>query len=110
MKNNNKHDWVTGDLLKVVREHYFVKADADGVWPDVFSKETHEYFRKTTEGLIKPGTVVMALDSKPPAGSPAVIRVLYNNSVWVANSNYVTNSKYVTKELCITANQEKCLL
>lgn len=104
MKNNNKHDWVTGDLLKIVRQHCFVQGDPDGIWPNVFKKAEVESVERRISSLVKPGTVVMALDNKPSAGQPAVIRVLYNNSVWVANSNYVT------KEICITANQEKCLL
>ena len=97
-------DWVTWDLLKIVRNHYPVKGKADGVWPEVFEILVNEEGQTTlieSSEVIRAGTVVMALDAKPSAGQKAVVRVLHNDGVWVVNSNYVV------RKPCTTAKQEK---
>lgn len=95
------NDWIAGDLLKVTRDHFFSKGDPKGVWPEVFLKEGPIC---DTPFEIPIGTVIMALDDKPPAGQKAYIRVLHDDGVWVANSNNVT------RESCTIAKQEKFLL
>lgn len=98
-----ENDWIAGDLLKVTREHYFAKGDPDGIWPDIFLKESPELTPGTSR-KIPFGVIVMALDAKPSSGQRSFVRVLYNDGVWVINSNYVI------RETCITAKPEKCLL
>lgn len=108
MINKITNDWITGDLLVVTRSHYFVKGNPDSVWPDVFERiacnEYDNYTTVETPTEVPIGTVVMALDPKPELGKYAVIRVLYDNGVWVANSNFIQK-----KQSCIIVNQEKSL-
>jgi len=103
MINKRLNDWVAGDLVKITREHYLSKGDPDGVWPKVFFK-TESGSCIESNSTIPAGTVLMALDSKPQDGDQALIRVLYEGEVWVANSNNVA------RESCIGAKQEKCSL
>jgi len=84
LKRKNTYEWAKGDLVKVTRGHPVCKADPDGVWPDVFLKNND----CTVE--IPHGAVIIAFDDMPLSGQRAVVRVLYDDSIWVANSNYLT--------------------
>lgn len=103
MNKRRPNDWVAGDLVKVVRDHYLTKGDPDGVWPEVFFRMENGSCVESNS-IVPAGTVMMALDSKPPCGEQALVRVLYEGGVWVANSNNVA------RESCTTAKPEKCLL
>jgi len=101
-------DWAEGDLLKVVRCHYFAKGDMNGVHPKVFLKDEDEQLISSTDEISE-GSVVMACEPCPSAGARAFVRVIHEDGVWVANSNYVQRVWPTTETIpCITAKQENC--
>jgi hypothetical protein len=86
----NHNDWSKGDLVRVTRSHSLLKGNPDGIWPDILVTpiKTSKNERDTRADIFN-DMVVIALDDMPNAGSYAIVRILYNDSVWVANSNYL---------------------
>jgi hypothetical protein len=82
----NHYDWSKGDLVKITKSHSLLKGDPDGIWPDIFVKRTKE---NTVQIEISAESVVIALDDMPLLGASAIVRIIYDDNVWVANSNYI---------------------
>jgi len=88
MSNRRNGDWIQGDLLKVTREHTLEKGNLDGVWPDIF---LYKNISSDDPKLsIARDIVVIALDPCPSSGQRAMVRVIHQDGVWVANSNCLT--------------------
>lgn len=81
------NDWAKGDLLKVTVAHYFAKGDTDATWPEVFQRNDSGLI--VSAEPIPEGAIVMAIDSCPFPGARALIRVMHEDGIWVANSNRV---------------------
>lgn len=86
----NHNDWSKGDLVRVTRSHSLLKGNPEGIWPDVFipATKTNQNERNVNTDIFN-DMVVVVLDDMPNAGSYAIVRIIYNDSVWVANSNYL---------------------
>lgn len=78
--------WKKGDLLTCVKRHVILRASLDRDLTKCILLTQEE--KPVAQTDLTDNTVVMALDDQPDAGQRALVRIIHDGNVWLANSNY----------------------
>lgn len=91
----NNFAWKKGDLLTCIKKHVILRASYG------------QDLTVCNPTDLTDNIVVMALDDRPDAGQRALVRIIHDGNVWLANSNYLRLCN-TRRQPCSTAKQEIC--